>query len=307
MMISCSLGKIYYNIIFLSMPCPPPLVLKDGTLLYRKQWNEQDNLIGILYIIHGLGEHSGRYDMLAKRMISKGIRVHSIDLRGHGRTFKDLNFHRNAVKGHLGDINFLKDDIEDFLQIDIDSIVPKFLLGHSLGGLAVLDFISSKRNHSSSISGVIASAPGLALPNPINRWKERLGRFIGSFLPSLYVGNGLDYKMVSRDNEYCMSIRDDPLLHHGITLETAATFLDLGKEIMSTAGERSIDASLLISHGTGDVFTCHKASESFISLINCHDKRIKLYQDAYHNLHQDLIRDRVIEDYYDWMMEIINK
>lgn len=286
----------------------PPLALSDGTLLYHKRWLEKIQLIGILYIIHGLGEHSGRYEKMARKMNSWGFRVHSIDLRGHGRSHRDLDSCSKSVKGHIGDIGRIKDDISEFLRIDKEVDTPKFLLGHSMGGLAVIDYITSqniKDDKLDFLHGVIASAPALAIPKPIGYWTERIGRFVGWLWPSFNVRNGLDYRLVSRDEQYCRTLHDDPLLHHGISLGTASTFLDLGKKIRDEVRLKKSNVPLLISHGTGDVFTSHEASQSFISLINCSDKKIKLYENGYHNLHQDIIGDQVMKDYYDWMVERI--
>lgn len=99
-----------------------------------------------------------RYTSIAKKFNSHGIRVIGFDQRGHGKSLA-LGVEKGlAVKGHVGNINEALNDIEALLQIDKTEPVPKFLMGHSMGGLFVIAYaLRSTNDTTCPLNGIIAS------------------------------------------------------------------------------------------------------------------------------------------------------
>jgi alpha-beta hydrolase superfamily lysophospholipase len=160
-----------------------------------------------LLLVHGLGEHSGRYDTFARALAKEGTSVFSFDLRGHGRS-----------AGSRGDVDafprFLEDllAMEDEMSRQVEEVGPRFLMGHSLGGLICLRKLQVFRG---PYAGAILSAPWLAtvLPN----WLRGVARFLGVALPGLPLPAGPDPGRLTRDPEMVRAWKADPLVHTRIT------------------------------------------------------------------------------------------
>jgi alpha-beta hydrolase superfamily lysophospholipase len=162
---------------------------------------------GSVFLIHGLGEHSGRYEALTGRLVASGLSVFSFDLRGHGLS-----------GGDRGDI----ESFDDFLQ-DVacmrgvweEECLPggrRFLLGHSLGGLIALRHLQVG---GSACDGVILSAPWLRAAQP--GWLRVVGRGLGTLLPGLRLPNGLGAHRLTRDPEMALAWQTDPHIHTRLT------------------------------------------------------------------------------------------
>ena len=151
-----------------------------GTGLFWRIWQPQESRAA-LCVLHGLGEHSGRYRPLAEDLGRRGISVFTFDLRGHGHS-----------QGSRGDVDFFSRFLEDLLamesvmEMEVGGGIPRFLLGHSMGGLIALRRLQTLAE---PYAGGILSAPWLATALP--EWLCRLGGGLGWVLPGLRVPSGL--------------------------------------------------------------------------------------------------------------------
>ncbi len=266
------------------------LVARDGMRLYYRYWIP-DEPKKILCIIHGHGEHSGRYRMMATKLMEKQIAVYCMDLRGHGKS--------QGKRGHAKSLELLLSDIEELLKAarvqDLES--PLFLMGHSMGGNLVANYMIA--NDSREISGFILSAPWFKLKTEPPAWKVRSGLLIGRVWSSFTSRTGVDPTNISRIASEVEKYVEDPMIHDKVS---AALFKTVLKGI-DHAQEQvdKIKKPGLVYHGTGDNIIDWEASERFSS----GNKKImwKAIEGAYHEPHNDECREDIYRMVIDWLLK----
>ena len=211
-----------------------PLTASDGENLALYRWVDEESTKeaarqtqvsrGVVLLVHGLGEHAGRYDAVASILRSWGFDVRSYDQRGHGRS--------GGKPGTLPDAQALLTDLEDVID-DVRSHCPKgplILLGHSLGGLVASRLVSLKRR---PVDGLVLSSP--ALDAGLGVVQRMLLAVLPAVLPDLTVSNGLKVQFLSHDARVIQAYQSDRLVHNRMSPR-------LGKFI-ATAGPAVIDAA----------------------------------------------------------------
>jgi len=178
----------------------------QGLKLHWKAWNASEPRLSLL-IIHGLGEHAGRYADFARFLAGTGITVFSFDLRGHGRS-EGRRGHVDAFPRFLEDLLAMEREMEGL----VGRALPKALMGHSLGGLIG---IRRLQTFSGPFIGGVFSAPWLEAAQP--DWVRKLGRGLGWALPEFPFPSGIGAGGLTRDPEMQKSIKADPLVHRRIT------------------------------------------------------------------------------------------
>ena len=214
------------------------LAIADGQRLFLRDW-PLPNARGAVLIVHGLGEHSGRYKWLAAWFNRRGYAVRSYDQRGHGRT-----------PGQRGALRHRDDLLEDLASVynDYSSGLPHapLLLGHSLGGLVALR---------STLDGRI-TPPALLLSSPALRswespWLIKLARMLNRVAPNLPLRNGLDSDQLSHDPQVAAGYRSDPLRHGWITPRLADFIFREGAACMADAASLAQPTLLLVADSDG--------------------------------------------------------
>ena len=193
---------------------PPPaasstLRADDGTRLHALRWPAERPRAALL-LSHGLGEHAGRYAALARDLAPRGIEVHAVDHRGHGRS--------GGARAYVQRFSRYVGDFEAFRQHVAASLpagMPVFLLGHSLGGLIALRWLEA--HPGAGLAGAILSAPLLGIRKEAARWKVALSGVLSRLLPWVPIPNEIDPAELSSDAAYVRSYREDPLVHAKIT------------------------------------------------------------------------------------------
>jgi lysophospholipase len=164
----------------------------------------------VLLVSHGLGEHGGRYAALARDLAQRGVEVHALDHRGHGRSA--------GVRAYVPRFSRFVDDFEAFHQqvaAGAGGGLPVFVLGHSLGGLIAIRWLEA--HPGAGLAGAVLSAPLLGVKKEAARWKLALAGALSKLLPWLPLGNEIDPAELSSDPAYVRSYREDPLVHARIT------------------------------------------------------------------------------------------
>ncbi|ORU93664.1 MAG: alpha/beta hydrolase [Cycloclasticus sp. symbiont of Bathymodiolus heckerae] len=261
----------------------------DGTPMHAVRWEPDIEPVMVMCLIHGLGEHSGRYEEMAAYYASFGVEVVSFDLRGHGRS--------EGQRGHSNDFSQMMKDINLFLyeasKIDINK--PHFIYGHSLGGTLTIKYALS---HPGEYKGVILSAPMFKPAFEPPKWKVMLGRYIQSIWPTLSLSNEVDLNALSRDEASLESHRSDPLNHDRISAKFGTQLLEEGERLLAEAS--LVDFPLLMMHGNADALTCHKASAVFAECAGS-ECTLKIWEDFYHELHHEPEKEDVFNYCIDWM------
>jgi acylglycerol lipase len=150
---------------------------KDQSNMFARGWSPDGQPKGVVCLVHGLGEHVGRYEHVGAALTNAGYALLGYDLRGHGRS--------DGQRGHIPDFQSLMDDIADFLEQASQRYPgkPIFLYGHSLGGNLVLNY--GLRVHP-RINGVIASSPWLKLPVEPPASKIALAKLMVNIMPGFH-------------------------------------------------------------------------------------------------------------------------
>lgn len=248
------------------------LPLSNQINLSGLKW-ETDNPKANLILVHGAGEHIGRYDHWAKLFNDQSINVYGLDHYGHGNS--------PGARGHLPNYDLYLNEIKEIKKMldDRADELPLLLYGHSLGGNIVLHWIIEQEK---SVNYVIVSAPWIKLKMVPPQWKISLMKWLSGILPALSQSNELNPNWLSRDKMVVKRYINDPLVHNKITLAAANTLFNRA-EILNNYSKQIID-KVLIVHGHEDKITDATASQTFAARTG-----IDYYgaEGLYHELHNE--------------------
>jgi len=246
----------------------------------------------LLALIHGLGEHTGRYIHVGKTLTDAGFALVGFDLRGHGRS--------GGARGHFPALNAVMQDIRQFFKFLVQRYpdLPHFLYGHSLGGLLSLAYALQ---YPAGLNGVIVTGAGLRSPLQEQKGKIAMVNVLGSLLPAITVPSGLDVTTISRDADVVKKYINDPLVH-------SKTSLGLGKSAIKAidfcfAHASEFKPPLLLMHGADDGLTYPSGSEDFARLAseNNKDVTLKLWDGLFHEIHNEPEKAEVFKVMIDWL------
>lgn len=252
----------------------------DSETLRGDAW-VPDEPKAVLAIVHGLGEHRGRYDGMAEKFCGRGIAVYKYDQRGHGES--------GGVRGHAPSFDTLLDGVDAFLNVvkaDHPDL-PVMLFGQSMGGLVVIDYLL-RRKH--SIMSAISSSPFLTLPKDPPAAQITIGKLINVIYPSFTQANQIDVNDLSRDATVGEAYSKDPLVHPRISTRMFFGLMGAAEYALEHAGE--LKTPLLLMHGSSDRITSVKGSRMFAERAPdlC---TFKEFDGAYHELHFEVMADEV--------------
>ncbi len=260
----------------------------DGTRLFYRLQPAGGTPRALVVFVHGFGDHSGRHPNLVSGLCARGMEVCAFDLRGHGRS--------DGRRGHVDGWDDYREDLRLFLgRVRRAGGPPLFLMGHSMGGLIVLEYALRSP---SGLSGVIASSPAVGRLG-VAPWKMTLGRLLSRLWPRFSMEAGLDSSGLSRDPDVRRAIRDDPLSHGRGTARLALeTMRALEWTRAHAAGLR---VPLLLLHGGADVIVGSEACRTLYEEVRIPDKTRLEYGGAFHELDNDLDHERVVADVAEWI------
>ena len=193
-----------------------PFTARDGEILALYHWQAEQSTKqpgdvgapsrGVVLLVHGLGEHAGRYDQVANKLRQWGFDVCAYDQRGHGES--------TGLPGTLPNSSALLDDLAEVVDNTRQQYpkLPLILLGHSLGGLVVSRFVSLSMRR---VDAVVLSSP--ALDAGLNIFQKLLLGVLPGIAPNLRVGNGLDPNYISRDPQVVRAYLADRRVHKKIS------------------------------------------------------------------------------------------
>lgn len=264
---------------------------QDGTEIFHQAWRLPDEAPkAAMQIVHGLGEHSGRYQNYVDYFVPKGYALYAADTRGHGRS--------SGPRGHTPSYDALLDDIATFLaSARAEQIEHKIvLLGHSLGGNLALNYAL---RHPDGLLAVIATGPWLQLPKAPPAPLVALARVIARMTPSLALANGLDVGAISRDPAVVEAYRHDPLVHDRISARMYLHCAAAATWALKHAGDLALPALLL--HGGDDRLTSPAGTRLFWHTAGQPQVEYREYAGMYHEVHNDVGKEAVFNDIEDWL------
>ncbi len=251
----------------------------DAKLLIRHWPVSQPK--AVMSLVHGLGEHSGRYESLVPSLNAEGIAVVGIDLRGHGQSDGKRGVSTDYALLH-GDVKTLLDETKKLY-----AQTPHILYGHSLGGGLVMDYVLSTPT---DMKAMIASAPFIGLPKPPPAIIGFIAEIIRKLAPQATMKQSLTGDKISSIPEEQARYESDSLNHGQISFGLAVDAVNAGKRIADKANDWSYP--LLLMHAKGDQLTSFAHSETFAA--KAHNVTFRAYENCEHEMHHDILRDDVV-------------
>ncbi|KAG7554944.1 Alpha/Beta hydrolase fold [Arabidopsis suecica] len=269
---------------------------RRGNALFSRSWLPiSGELRGILIIIHGLNEHSGRYSQFAKQLNSSNLGVYAMDWIGHGGS--------DGLHGYVPSLDYVVSDTEAFLEKirSENPGVPCFLFGHSTGGAVVLKAASSP-SIEDMLAGIVLTSPALRV-KPAHPIVGAIAPIFSLVAPRFqFKGANKRGIPVSRDPEALLAKYSDPLVYTGpIRVRTGHEILRITAYL--TRNFKSVTVPFFVLHGTEDKVTDPLASQDLYNQAPSVFKDIKLYDGFLHDLLFEPEREEVGRDIIDWMMK----
>lgn len=261
----------------------------DGIQFYAQGWEPEGETKAVICLVHGIGEHCGRYAHVAEFLGQAGYALSAFDLRGHGKS--------GGQRGHSPSFDVYMDDIARSLELAAQRYPgkPCFLYGHSLGGLLVINFALRRKPQ---LRGVVATSPALRTAVEKQVAKVWMARILGTLFPTLSMATALDVAGLSHDGAVIQRYQHDPLVHGVATLAMAKGSIESIPWVFAHAAEFPLP--LLLVHGSQDPITYPDGSRDFAALVpgNC---TFKLWEGLYHETHNEPQKEQVLGFMVEWL------
>jgi len=258
--------------------------------IYYQGWLPEGEVKAVLFIVHGLGEHSGRYMNVVNHFVPLGYAVYGLDHLGHGKSeggreevqrFEDytdpLTTYYNMVKGWQAG-------------------KPIFILGHSLGGLITTFYLL---DHQDKFKGAIISAPAIKVSESISSMTIVMGKILSVLAPKAGV-LALDVSGISRDPEVVKAYVNDPLVFHSKTPARLAAEMLRAMLRVKTEVSR-IALPFITVQGSQDNLVDPGGAQMLYDEAGSQDKTIKIYEGFYHEVFNEPERAKVLKDVETWL------
>lgn len=246
---------------------------------------------GVVVLVHGFGEHSGRYrESVIPMLTDLGLGVVTYDNIGHGKS--------GGKRGHCPSYEALLDVLAAVIDKtkELHYEKPIFLYGHSMGGNLVLNYVLRRKG---AFAGLVATSPYLRLSFEPPKWKIVLGKMMLKIMPLMTLPSGLDANGISRIPEEVAKYQNDSLIFDAVSPMYSFPVMDAGE--WAVANAHTLNCEALLLHGTGDQIIDHTATIEFHQKAS--NTTLKLYKDGYHELHHDLCKETMLEDIRKWLKE----
>ena len=262
---------------------------KDGLSFYVQGWEPEKKPKAVVALLHGLGEHTGRYEHVGEAFNHAGYVLIGFDLRGHGKS--------GGARGHVQSYKAVMEDIADFIALVEKRYpgLPRFLYGHSMGGNLALNYCLRRKPN---VAGVIATGTWLKLAFDPPALQVTLAKTISHIAPSFTQNSPLDTSALSHDQKVVDAYNTDPLVHSKISARLFVGIYESGLWALDHADEFSVP--LLLMHGTADRITSSAASAEFAKraskIVTWHP-----WEGFYHEIHNEPEKAEVLKTMIGWL------
>jgi alpha-beta hydrolase superfamily lysophospholipase len=263
-----------------------------GVELYRQAWQPASAPNAAVVLVHGVGEHSGRYANVVDRLVGDGNAVYAYDQRGHGRS--------PGARVYIGSWDEYRTDLGTFIDLvkaEVDG-APVFVYGHSMGTLVVLEYLTQGSDGLAGmiISGVAIEPAGVGKP-----YQVVMARVLSRVTPKLSMDLGISAESLTRDPQALEAYLADPLVTSRATVRWGAESLGALDRVKQGMG--SIDLPLLAVHGGADPLNRPEGAQELIDAVPNADKTLHVYPDVRHEPHNDLGHEQVAADISEWVRQ----
>lgn len=244
---------------------------RDGTQLHEEHWPAEGKATASVVIVHGYGEHIGRYEETGRALAAAGFSVRGLDLRGHGQS--------GGVRGYCNRFDEYLDDVDAIVMRARGEALPLFLLGHSFGGLVAPFYVL---HHATQVAGMVLTSPywKLALQQPAAKiWAGKVASFVA---PKLALPSGLKGADVCRDPELQAKYDVDPLNNKNATARWFTESTAAQEELVMRAPELSTPTLLLV--GEADKIAAAPQARVVFERLGAKDKTLRMLTGQYHEV-----------------------
>lgn len=261
--------------------------------LFTQIWQPQVPR-AVLVIVHGLGEHSGRYAHVAAFFEKHQVATVALDHYGHGQS--------EGKRGHIPRYEYFMEMLDELLAQVRQRFagLPVYLWGHSMGGNIVLGYLL--RHQPQPLTGAIVTGPAVRPGFEPPKLLVAIGKLTRRLMPSFTQPNQLDVEGISRDAAVVKAYQNDPLVHDRLSSELGIGLLEWGQWLLDH--QHTTPCPLLVMHGTADRLTSPQATEAFFGKVSG-DATLKLWEGLYHELHNEPEQQAVLTYLWDWMQKTI--
>ena len=267
------------------------VVARDGTSLLIRHWPvSSGDPWATMLLVHGLAEHSGRYEHVGAQLAAAGIDAHAFDQRGFGAS--------GGPRASVDRWSQLHDDLEERL-VALRSIAPArplVLYGHSLGGLVSLGYVLDGRARPDML---VLSAPAIGASIPL--WQRALVGTLRRVAPGLLLSNRLDTAVLSSDPEVQARYVADPLNQHRSTVRFAHAAFGEQRRVAGALDRLSMPT--LVVHGALD------------RLVPAHTSAVlegragvtrRVYPETRHEVHNEPVARQEVDDIVGWVRDRVS-
>jgi len=261
----------------------------DGTRLRVLSWDAKGDRRGQVFLVHGMGEHVGRYEHVGQDLADRGWEVHGLDLRGWGRS--------GGLKGHVDGYDEYAADLAALLDW-APAGSPRFWYGHSNGSLVVLHSLLNLRDRLPV--GAVLSGPPLKLAFNPPALKVAVGRLVARVLPRLRLGNELDSSLVCSDPEVVKAYDADPLVFTAISTRWYTSFMEAREGVQGGSSQISLPTLWMV--GEKDGICDPEGSRDMVGRLGS-SATLRSFPDLFHEIHNEKNWREVMDTVDAWMAE----
>ncbi|TLS39033.1 alpha/beta hydrolase [Pseudalkalibacillus caeni] len=242
---------------------------------------ETENPQGVIVIVHGAGEHHGRYEWLIKKWLTEGYNVVIGDLPGQGTSTRR--------RGHIDSFDQYIETIEKWVERAAEFDLPVHLIGHSMGGLAVIRSLMEKKL---PVSTVILSSPSVGLESPPPKGLEVASVVLNKVVPGLRLNSHLEPGIATRNEEIKARDMEDNLLVRKVSVRWYRELVKAMK-IAVEHPDKFPDLPLLVMQGGADAIVDKDIVLKWFNRLAITDKSYKEWDGLYHEVFNEPEREEV--------------
>ncbi len=275
------------------------LIGKRSFRLVYRAWLPEGEPKAVAVVVHGYGEHMGRYAHVVEALVQRDYAVYGIDHRGHGGS-QGVRAHVERFDNFVEDLHLLVGKAKD-----AHHGLPVFMIGHSMGGLIATRYAL---RHQEELVGLVLSGAALHIGDEVSPLLKKLSALISTLAPRIPIVPWAagDESLLSRDPAVDEAVRADELCFKGkIRARMGHELLKAANDARARLAELTLP--LLIMHGTADRITNPQGSLQLYEEARSTDKTLKLWQDCRHEIFNELDKAEVIAFAADWLDERVHR
>jgi len=262
----------------------------NDTKIFYQSWTP-DSPKGLVIVIHGYGEHSGRYMNVVNTLVPEGYTVWALDHRGHGRS--------GGKRCHVNRFTDFLEDVAIFEEIarKAHPDLPVHVVGHSMGSLIANHYVSSREKQ--DYRSLTLSGTGAASGPAISGAVKVVSKILSSILPGLSIPSGLDPNFTSSDKAYVETYINDPLVENKITARLGNEMMSCLPKMIPAAARLGIPTMMQV--GSEDEAFHPDSWDALFNAIGVEDKQFKKYEGFLHEVYNEVKKEIPLGDLKDWI------